>query len=228
MKLLTKEEEDEHYKAVLRGGISGGAIGTSIGLGASLLLQRRWPFFRTLTLPLKAFFVSSSTTFGAIINADRYSRGYEASRHAELNQFQDSTSRQIAEALANRSTWEKTKDWGREYRYPIVTTSWAASMAASLAIVSRDKYLTTAQKLVQARMYAQGLTLLVLVATAAFEVSDAKNKNEDILRIADPNHPGRMVEKRVHHENYAGEDLWKDMVEAEEKRLEIRRKMTSK
>jgi len=222
MKVLTKEEEDIHYAAVLRGGISGGVVGLGVGLAAAVVFQKRSNFFRSLTLPLKTFFVTSTSTFAAIVQADRSSRGFEAARHG-TNDYQDSTVRLLAEQRANLSGWEKAKDFGREYRYPIVTASWAASMAGSLAMVSRDKYLTGAQKLVQARVYAQGLTLLILVATAAFEVDNQRNKRTDeASRVEDPNHPGQFV-KAVHRENYAGEDLWKDMVDAEEKREEARR-----
>ncbi|RPB02654.1 hypothetical protein L873DRAFT_1802129 [Choiromyces venosus 120613-1] len=226
MKILTKEEEEEHYAAVLKGGISGGLVGLGIGLGAAALLNRRWQFFRSLTLPLKAFFVTSTGTFAAIINADVYSRNYESSRHAELREYKDSTARALARAKANTTNWEKFKDFGRENRYPIVTASWIASMALSLGLVSRNKYLTPSQKLVQARMYAQGLSLAVLVATAGFEVADArsgKGKFETVL-VVDPEDPEHkhMIQKKIHHESYSGEDLWKDMVESEERRLKER------
>jgi len=215
MKLLTKEEEDAHYNAVLRGGAYGGIGGLALGLGANALMFRRWPFYRTLTVPLRAFFVSSSATFGAIIEADRYSRHFEEARTVSDRFFLESRARQLAEERANQTKWERAMSLGKEYRYSIVTASWAASMAGSLAVVSRNKYLTTSQKLVQARMYAQGLTLLILVATAAFEVSDARAARQD-AKSDDP-------KNRAHHESYVGEDLWKDMVEAEEKRQEARR-----
>jgi hypothetical protein len=195
MKLLTKEQEDAHYHEVLVGGTKGAALGLGVGLAASFLAQKRSPFYRTLTLPLKSFFVSSSVTFCAIVNADRRSRAYEAKR-TEGFVFEDRTARRLKEAQANLTQWERAKEFGREYRYPIVTASWVASMGASLAMVSRNKYLSTPQKLVQARVYAQGLTLLVLIATAAFEVSDAREAKA---------HP----EKVVHHEHYRGEDQWK-------------------
>lgn len=103
--------------------------------------------------------------------------------------------------------------FGRDHRYPIVTASWVLSMALSLGVVSRNRYLTTPQKLVQARMYAQGLTLLVLVASAGFEVADARQGkgNYETVKILDPDDPTHkhMIEKRIHHESYAGEDLWK-------------------
>ncbi|CCX07226.1 mitochondrial hypoxia responsive domain-containing protein [Pyronema domesticum] len=219
MKILTKEEEDEHYRAVLRGGISGGLVGLGAGLGSALILHKRWPFFKQLTLPFRAFYVTSVATFVSIIQADRYSRAYEAARHENLR-YQDTTSRLLAEQQANRSNWEKAMALGKEYRYTIVSSSWAASMAGAWWYVSRDRYLTTAQKLVQARVYAQGLTLMILVATAAFELSDAKAAKEaEKQRQLDPAH----APARVHREHYQGEDLWKDMVEAEEKRLAARR-----
>lgn len=85
-------------------------------------------------------------------------------------------------------------------------------MGISLALVSRSP-LSTAQKLVQARVYAQGLTLVVLVAAAAFEVSDQRNdrgKYESVETFDkdDPNHV-KIVKREVHREEYQGEDQWK-------------------
>jgi cytochrome c-type biogenesis protein CcmH/NrfG len=62
-------------------------------------------------------------------------------------------------------------------------------------------------------VYAQGLTLAVLIATAAFETADArsgKGRWETVL-VVDPEDPEhkRMVEKKVHKEDYEGQDLWK-------------------
>lgn len=159
------------------------------------------------------FFVTSTGTFAAIIGADRSSRGFESSRYAGLKQYKDTTARSLAEAELNRTPWERAQALGREYRYPIVTTSWLLSMAISLGLVSRNRYLTTSQKLVQARMYAQGLTLLVLIGSAGLEVADARNAkgNYETVKILDPADPThkKMIERRVHHESYAGEDLWK-------------------
>ena len=195
MKILTKDEEEAHYNEVLRGGFIGGGAGLGLGMDASLLAQKRSPFYRQLTLPMKAFLVSSSLTFCAIINADRASRSFEAQRTAGFN-FEDKTAKLLRERQAQMTGLQKAKEWGREHRYPIVGASWVASMGAAFAIVSRDKYLTGPQKLVQARVYAQGLTLLVLIATAAFEISDQRQAKE---------HP----ELVVRHEAYRGEDQWK-------------------
>lgn len=161
---------------------------------------------------MKAFLVTSSATFAAIINADRYSRTFENARDPQ-RQYRDRASSDLEEVRANESTLQRIKDWGRENRYPIVTASWVASMGIALGLVGRNPYLSRAQKLVQARVYAQGLTLAVLVATAAFEVGDAKKGKGrwETVKILDPDDPEHkhIIEKRIHHEAYAGEDLWR-------------------
>ncbi|KAI9679213.1 MAG: hypothetical protein M1817_005232 [Caeruleum heppii] len=225
MKILTKEEEQAHYNATLRGGIGGGLAGLLLGAGGVYAASARYPAFRQLTLPLRAFLVTSSGTFAAIISADKYSRAFERSRHPE-DQYQDASSKAREAARARESVGKKTLDWLRENRYPIVGASWVASMGVALALVGRNPYLSGSQKLVQARVYAQGLTLAVLVASAAFELGDA-NKGQgrfETVTVVDPDDPTHqhLIEKRVHHERYAGEDLWRDMVDTEERKMKER------
>lgn len=117
--------------------------------------------------------------------------------------------------------------FGKAHRYQLVGGSWVLSMVAALALTGRNPYLSTQQKLVQARVYAQGLTVAVLIASAVFEIGD-RGKGEgrwETVQVVDESDPEgkRMVEKKVHHERYRGEDQWRDMMEAEEER-ENRRK----
>jgi hypothetical protein len=136
------------------------------------------------------------------------------------------------------------KDWANENRYTIVFGSWVASMGVSFALVHRNPYLTGAQKLVQARVYAQGLTLGILLASLALETNDARKKQGrwETVKVLDPSDPThkRLIEKRVHHERYPGEDQWMgkcnkppvtwepganartDMVAAEERKMKER------
>lgn len=74
-------------------------------------------------------------------------------------------------------------------------------MGLAFAIVGRSPYLTTSQKLVQARVYAQGLTLAVLIASAAFEIGD-RDKGDD---LKDPEHKHSQAD----HASHRGEDQWK-------------------
>jgi len=226
MKILTKEEEQAHYNATLKGGITGGAIGLVLGGAVVYGASARFHGFRQLTLPMKTFLVTSSSTFAAIISADRSSRKFEWDRDPS-RKYRDSTSTAMDSLKANETFLQRAKEWGREHRYPIVTASWVASMGIALGLVGRNPYLSRAQKLVQARVYAQGLTLAVLVATAAFEVGDAnkgRGRWETVL-VLDPEDPEHkhMIEKKIHHEAYEGEDLWRDMVATEERKIAERK-----
>ncbi|KAF7902469.1 hypothetical protein EAF00_002372 [Botryotinia globosa] len=227
MKILTKEEEAEHYNATLKGGITGGSIGLAMGGAALYVANRRFHTIRNLTIPMKAFLVSSSGTFAAIISADRASRTYEWDRDPSRN-YKDKSTLLLEQEKANETTAQRLKAWGKENRYSIVAASWVASMGIAFGMVSKNKYLTGAQKLVQARVYAQGLTLAVLVASAAFEMGDAKKGTGrwETVMVLDPNDPEHkhMIQKKIHHEAYEGEDLWRDMVEAEEHRINERKR----
>lgn len=225
MKVLTREEEEAHYKETLKGGIGGGLAGLAVGAVGVYAGAARYPAFRHLTLPLKAFLVTSSGTFTAIIMADRYSRAFETSRHPEEG-YKDTASRDRATLDSRKTNYEKFMQWGKENRYPIVGVSWVASMAVALGLVGRSPYLTTQQKIVQARVYAQGLTLAVLLATAVFEIGDRSGGEGrwETVKILDPNDPEHkhLIDKKVHHESYAGEDMWRDMVETEERKMKER------
>jgi Hypoxia induced protein conserved region len=212
MKILSKQEEKEHQNEVLKGGAIGGILGLGIGLVGVLGASRRYPAFRGLTIPFRAFLVTSSGTFGAIVNADRFSTRYQKSRD-ERNFYVDQSQRTLEMARRADRPFDRFMEFGREHRYSIVFASWLASMAVALAIVGRNRYLTGAQKLVQARVYAQGLTVAVLILSAVFEMNDAKTGSGrwETVMVLDPNDPEHkhLIEKRIHKEEYEGQDLWK-------------------
>lgn len=130
------------------------------------------------------------------------------------------------QAQAQKTTQQRSMEWLSDNRYGVVFGSWVASMGTALGIVGRSPYLTTQQKLVQARVYAQGLTIAVVIISLAFEGTDASSGKGrwETVKVLDPNDPKheKMIEKKIHHERYAGEDQWRDMVEAEEERIKER------
>lgn len=228
MKIISKEEEAEHFSHVLRGGLLGGSVGLAVGLAGVIGGAKRYEVVRSLTLPFRSFLVSSSATFGAMVVAERYSIAYQRS-HDAMNNYLGEAARAREQARRQGKTeTQRLLDWARDNRYGIVFASWVAAMGAAFAIVGRNKYMSTSQKIVQARVYAQGLTLAVLIATAAFETADAragKGRWETVM-VVDPDDPTHthMIEKKVHKEDYEGQDLWKQMVAAEEKRLAEQKK----
>ncbi|KAJ5727771.1 hypothetical protein N7493_005591 [Penicillium malachiteum] len=214
MKLLTKEEEAAHYSSVVKGGSLGGVVGLVAGTAGVLLASRRFHTIRNLTTPMKAFLVTSSGTFVGIIAADHASRTFETQHNAEKLWYENREERLRAEESRGLSISDRVVAFARREKYKIVGATWIASMVGSFVLVSRNPYLSGQQKLVQARVYAQGLTLGVLCASAAFEISDQRRE-------------GSRGSFPVHHTPNDEGDLWKEMVAAEEQRLKSKHQTLS-
>ncbi|ORY84225.1 hypothetical protein BCR37DRAFT_378225 [Protomyces lactucae-debilis] len=215
MKVLSKQEEDAHFHEVVKGGLVYGGIGAAISTSALMLGRKYSPGLRSLTIPFSAFLVTGGSTFALIIGCDQYSRAYQQklrSRYAEDV---------VAHASGSLSPTDKILSTINKYRWHIIGGSWVAGMAGSLSLVSRNKYLSGPQKLVQARMYAQGITLAVLLLSAGVAAADPGQKDlgED-SEVTDPNDPTRII--KVHHthkESFPGENQWEDIVAVEDARL---------
>ncbi|KAF9885094.1 hypothetical protein FE257_000734 [Aspergillus nanangensis] len=224
MKILTKEEENAHYRAVVKGGTIGSILGLVGGVAGVMAAARRYHTIRNLTLPMKAFLVTSTGTFVGIVAADNSSRAYEAERNQNLQWYENREQRLRHEEMAQMSFADRAMTWARREKYKIVGVTWVASMIGSFALVGRNPYLSGSQKIVQARVYAQGLTLAVLVASAAFEISDQK-KGKGIMKPGQGGADAKQDGQKPASVNAANEeseqagDLWKDMVAAEEERL---------
>jgi Hypoxia induced protein conserved region len=206
-------------------------LGLAAGVGSVMYAAKRHPNFRALTVPFRAFIGVSIGTFTTIIGADRASVNFEnhrnkqrealLQRHSEYERYEE------AKPLAKRA-----KDWAAENRYSIVFAAWLASLGVSLALVRRNRYLTTSQKLVQSRVYAQGLTIAVLLASFGLEASDVANKKGrwETVKVLDPTDPmhKRLIEKQIHHEKYEGEDQWMEVIASEERRQKERQAVHEK
>ncbi|KAL3467654.1 hypothetical protein BJX64DRAFT_147825 [Aspergillus heterothallicus] len=228
MKLLTREEEDAHYREVVKGGTIGTVCGLAAGYAGVLLASRRYQTIRNLTLPMKAFLMTSSGTFVGIIAADHASRAYEAARNEGRQWYENREERLRRQELAGMSFGDRALAWARRERYKIVGVTWLLSMAGSFALVGRNPYLTGPQKVVQARVYAQGATLAVLVASAAFEISERNRVRREIAAksegaAAGATAAGAVADSKTHEsqapESHNQGDMWKEMVAAEEERL---------
>lgn len=208
----------------MKGGLIGGVLGLAGGTAGVLLAARRYHTIRSLTLPMKAFLVTSSATFVGIVAADHASRDFENQQNQERQWFENREERLREEELRGLSFTDRTTAFARREKYKIIGVTWLASIVGSFALVGRNPYLSGQQKLVQARVYAQGLTLAVLCASAAFEISDQR-RGRGILDAAKQG-KGKMAKKEAieMQPSHSGSspsqsDLWKDMVAAEEQRL---------
>ncbi|GAA5928747.1 hypothetical protein JCM3775_004624 [Rhodotorula graminis] len=189
-------DQSQHYRATVAGGAKGGLAGLAVGGAGAVALQRAGvKGFTQLTLPLKAFAVTALGTAGFIISADKAAREFELSRYAtgsgtELERISHEQQRLeqeagIAPGSKNKgaagpvSTKEAVIEWAKENRWTAMGVTWAGSMAASGAYIAATP-LSFAQKLVQARMVSQGVTVAALIASAGLsQIPNAQSGKSD-------------------------------------------------
>ncbi|KAF7332565.1 HIG1 domain-containing protein [Mycena kentingensis (nom. inval.)] len=185
MKLVTEEQFNAHAAASRRGAIEGGLLGGGVAALGSFYAQRRWAYYRTLPPSLKILGVIFVGAPALAIQAERRGLEYDKSQwegdSTKILEHQEQTALTRWQQLSTR---EKVVDWAQRHEYSIIVGSWALSLGLAGGIISRNKYQTTAQKIVQARMWAQGLTIGIILTAAGLKTN--LNKGEAPARpIAD-------------------------------------------
>ncbi|CAB4255405.1 similar to Saccharomyces cerevisiae YNR018W AIM38 Putative protein of unknown function [Maudiozyma barnettii] len=180
MKILTSKEINEHSAYTLKGG----ALGALVGLAGSAVLfrlaPRRFPSFKPsqMTWSVKtALFITPPTLFTAIC-AEEASNRFDAIKYSGAYQSEEAAEKQAA--WDKLSSTEKAVESLNNNKYKIITGIWAASLYSAWNIINRDKVMNTSQKAVQARMYAQFITVILLLGSVALSSYEKKlNPNKE-------------------------------------------------
>ncbi|KAI8071657.1 hypothetical protein BC940DRAFT_269546 [Gongronella butleri] len=171
-KQLTEQQLDESERLGLSAGTKGALIGLGLGLAATAYTFKRSPNFRSLSKPLQSTFVVAGVATGFMFGADRAITRYtnrelgymDEDMYVQLQRVKD------VEHARQLTGVDKTLHFLNSNRWSVIGATWAASMAGALGYTFTNKYLSTQQKLVQARMYAQAATIAVLMASAALSI----------------------------------------------------------
>ncbi|KAG0342927.1 hypothetical protein BG000_011501 [Podila horticola] len=136
--------------------------------------------YKTLSRPMKTFLLGSGTAATAILFGDHARVQYE-DRQLLRHLDQEAAEAARAEIRAQRGFLAEANYQIRENRNTVVGVSWLTCMAGSLGYTFSKKGLTTTQRIVTARMYAQGFTVLVMMAVAALELTDTPTAKKEVL-----------------------------------------------
>ncbi|PVG03696.1 hypothetical protein CPB86DRAFT_869567 [Serendipita vermifera] len=180
-KIVSEEEIQQFQQATLNGGIKGFAYGLGLSLPGSFLLQRYSRTYRAIPLPLKAFGVVMVTIPTTVILAERAGLRYDHERYSQgSEELERARAQKNAELqkLKQMSTLERGKQFVNDHKYSVILSSWAGSMLGAWAIINRDKYMTFSQKIVQVRMWAQGVTIAMIIGTALLSQADRQKARE--------------------------------------------------
>lgn len=199
MKFAENANIEEYQKALSVGAAKGAALGLGIGGAFGAYLKKRTNFFSGRVGGYQRVFIFvAPAAFCTIVNMELSSRDFEA----QQRERQHGENLGVTSHAPNRnaSIYDKFMDFMGANKYKVIVGGWAASMAGSFYLVNRDKYITKSQKIVQARVYAQGLTVAMLLASVVLSVNDTQNDQQkatsqsqswerDIKFVETANHP---------------------------------------
>ncbi|KAJ8097131.1 hypothetical protein POJ06DRAFT_40004 [Lipomyces tetrasporus] len=206
---LTAEQRTVYEARMKKIGLAkGAAAGAGLGLGFNYLAKMRFPVvYKSVTFRVAAFMIP-------FIGLSRVGADRELSHaiHRERGVYQRAEEDEAR--FSKLSAGDKIKDFAFKNRLSLIFGAWLASLGVSGYAVSRDKLMTRSQKIVQARMYAQGLTLLLVIATA---IATMTNNNEPEY-IPDPNdkHHHLIHNRHTNHHRNEVDDHWKMVLEQEQ------------
>ncbi|KAI3406788.2 hypothetical protein KGF56_000393 [Candida oxycetoniae] len=164
MKILSQEEKDAHLSHVITEGAKGLIYGGVFSLGIfSYIKYKRPARYQTFSASVKAALLTMPTIAIGAFWADQGSWEFDKMMHQSDYQ-QEQILKQHRE-YNNLPLSDKIITSLNNNKYPIIVAAWAGSLYGSWVLVNRDKIMTTAQKAVQARMYAQGITIILLLGT---------------------------------------------------------------
>lgn len=177
MKIISQEEKDAHSTHVLAEGAKGLFYGGLVSAGIFAYLKTKHPVrFASFSASVKTAIIVMPTVSISAFYADAgsvefdkemYQSGYE--NQQMLEQYRE---------WNRMSTTDKVFTSLNTHKYKIIFSSWLASMWGSWVFVNRDKVMTGPQKLVQARMYAQAVTIVLLLSTIVLAMKE-EEMNKD-------------------------------------------------
>ncbi|KAG6332923.1 hypothetical protein ID866_6165 [Astraeus odoratus] len=161
--------------AVLRGAIEGTIAGSGITFPAMYIMNRRWPYFRSLPPQLKALGAVVIILPMMTIRAEHKMIEFERSHWDDANKY--AVERRAHEERLRRvdlGLKDRFGEWAARHKLGVVVGSWALAMTVAGAIImptylcgTNGSLHTYLRQVVQARVWAQGLTLGVIIATGA-------------------------------------------------------------
>lgn len=173
MKFTQAQDIEDYKKALMVGALKGIPVGALFSVGATFVLKRRTTFFKNAGGYQKGLLWVAPSVFTGITFMESASRSFEDHERKKQHGIKE-----VGEPHKSVSSFDAFSDFFGRNKYKFVTAGWAASMAGSFYIVNRDPYMTKAQKVVQARVYAQGLTVAMLLLTVFMSVGPKKTETE--------------------------------------------------
>ncbi|KAF8450682.1 hypothetical protein L210DRAFT_274164 [Boletus edulis BED1] len=164
---LSEDELRQHRAATIRGALTGGLIGAGIAFPTFYLLIRRSSYYRAFPFPIKLLGSIIVVAPLVVIQAEKKSLEFDRQHWTELGKSHlERREHEERERWVTLSPKDKVAEWAVKHQLSVIIGSWATTMAVAGSVIMRDPLSTMPQKVVQVRLWAQGLTIGVIIAAA--------------------------------------------------------------
>ncbi|KAJ2334771.1 Replication factor C, subunit RFC4 [Coemansia sp. RSA 1694] len=156
---------------------------TAVGATAlSVLAFRFSPWYRGTPISAKTAFILGPTIGAFYIRGEHVSTEFKRSKYlAQLDpEERAAILNQRARIDARRSLADRSIHFVNEHRWSILGYTWLIGVTGSLLYLYKKKGMTATQKAVQARMYAQAITIVGILSTAAIASLGDKTQNKHL------------------------------------------------
>ncbi|PVU93658.1 hypothetical protein BB561_003116 [Smittium simulii] len=179
VKVLNPEQEKQVDRFIMTNAITSGLLGLSVGVVGVGVLNRVWPFFKRLPTGIKFSMVGTSTialltirTESQSLLHERFTYGYDPDTGVKP---------ELSSLSAPGGIADRAVSYFLENKYKVLGVAWALAASGSVYKLYLNKNISWTQRIVQARMYAQALTVvgllgLAFVSTAVGDKSNDKRK----------------------------------------------------
>ncbi|KDN51648.1 hypothetical protein RSAG8_00194, partial [Rhizoctonia solani AG-8 WAC10335] len=187
MKLITKQQQEEAAKNTMVGLFKGMVLGLGLAYPALHFASKRFPTIRAIPPVQRGWLLLISSLGVGMTNAELSYEAYLKSQwHGRTAEILRKEQEEEAAGIQALSLQGRALHWAKENRFSIIGMSWVSAMAISGGLVfARNRGVPFSQKIVQVRMYAQGVTIAVLLASAGLSAihiadEDALEKSEKL------------------------------------------------
>lgn len=195
---------EAQYNYALKAGAQGLLGGLAGAWGIGWWLNRSYAHVRNLPFSFKVTCVVVSGLGIGVIAADKAGIHFDQMHYKDQSAVLGRTAVSERDAAWNRlSTFDKSLTWAKDHKMSVVLGSWLGSMGLSWLYI-QSQPLTFAQKLVQARVWAQGLTVASMVGMAALLQIPSEG---DKLLHTDKRVDDRSWEKRLNEQMEQAREL---------------------
>lgn len=178
MKILDNDEREAHISHITTEGAKGLFYGSLLSAGIFGYLKFRHPVrFSHFNTSIKACIFAMPTVGMGAFFADQGSLEFDRQLHT--SDYEQKKLLDEYRSYSRLSASDKVFHFLNENKYKIIIGAWAGSLYGSWVLVNRDKIMTITQKAVQARMYAQGITIVLLISTILLAMKEEEiNKSK--------------------------------------------------